>query len=173
VRSVVTLPASTCTAAGVTSPAPAWVATPTSSTCAIASEVGDRLTQYRSSSSASSTGVPPACRNALSGLTGTTVYLPVFEQSGTSAGVPWYQVAGFAAFRVSGVTSSTGGGGSWTWLDFFIWLFGGGGPSGGGQDSALRLQGWFTTAVSLGDGALDSSAPDLGVRTIHLVDPKA
>jgi Flp pilus assembly protein TadG len=176
-HAVVTLPATGCTpATGPAAPTGAWVTTSASS-CTLSTRVGAALTQYRSSSSATSTGVPPSCRNSLSGLAGTTVNLPVFEVTGTQAGVPTYTVHGFAAFRINGFTSaSSGGGGSWTFLDWLIWLFGGGGGSGSGsgngQDSSPRLQGWFTATAALGDGPLDSSAPDLGVRTVHLVDPK-
>jgi Flp pilus assembly protein TadG len=177
-RSVVTLPSTACTPlTGPVAPAGAWVTTSASS-CMLATAIGATLTQYRTSPSATTSNVPPSCRDALADLDGTTVLLPVFDVTGTAAGVPTYTVHGFAAFRVDGFTSPTGGS-RWTWLDFIRWVLsylsgnGNGSGSGNSAPEPPRLTGWFTATAALGDGPLDSSAPDLGVRTVHLADPKA
>jgi hypothetical protein len=168
-KTAVTLPTTGCTPqTGAASPAGAWVSTSASS-CTLRATIGDRLTQHRTSSTATNS-VPPACRDALSDLTSDTVVLPVFDAS-TSAGVPTYTVHGFAAFRVDGLTSATGGGGRWTFWDWLAWLLGFGSGNGSTPEPP-RLVGWFTATASLGDGPLRSTAPDLGVRTVHLVDPK-
>ena len=176
-RSVITLPTTGCTpATGAVSPAASWVTT-SASTCMLSTSVGATLTQYRTSPSATTSNVPPTCRDALSDLAGTTVLLPVFDATGTTAGVPTYTVHGFAAFRVDGFTSATGGS-RWTWLDFIRWVLsylsgnGNGNGNGNSAPEPPRLAGWFTATATLGDGPLDSTAPDLGVRTVHLVDPK-
>lgn len=173
-KTAVPLPATGCApATGPAAPAGAWVTTSASS-CTRAAKVGDVLTQYRAPS-ATTNSVPPACTDALSDLAGTTVVLPVFQTTGTAAGVPTYTVYGFAAFRVDGFTGGSSGSGRWTWLDWLIWLlfYRNSNPNGNGTaPEPPRLQGWFTALATLGDGPLDSSAPDLGVRTVHLVDPK-
>jgi Flp pilus assembly protein TadG len=159
---------------GPPAPAGAWVTTP-ASTCTRKVTVGEVLTQYRAPS-ATANSVPPACTNALSDLAGTTVVLPVFDVTGTAAGLPTYTVHGFAAFRVDGFTGGSGGSGRWGWLEWLIWLIFYRTPnpdSGGTAPEPPRLAGWFTATATLGDGPLTSTAPDLGVRTVHLVDPKA
>jgi Flp pilus assembly protein TadG len=172
-RTAITLPTTGCTpTTGPAAPAGAWVTTSTSS-CTRKATVGEVLTQHRSGS-ATTNSVPPACSDTLSSLAGKTVVLPVFQTSGTVAGVPTYTVHGFAAFRVDGFTSGSGGGGRWTFWDWILWLLGYGNGNGNGNSAPEppRLTGWFTATATLDAGAPSSTAPDLGVRTVHLVDPK-
>lgn len=124
-----------------------WVKTDPGGGCAATSSVGGRL------SSDTGNVVPNACKDSgyLDGLVGTTILLPIFDAAGGNGNNAWYQVYGFAAFRLSG---------------YFFQNKYQQSPGGCGKDQCLR--GYFTGFVDLADVPHAPGAPDLGARVVYL-----
>jgi Flp pilus assembly protein TadG len=136
-----------------------WLRTDSSTVCATSSSVGDRVVENVTAVLFIffSTSVPTPCRSAgyLNGLIGTTVLLPVFDQTGGLGTGSWFRVYGYAAFRVTGYAGGTG----------FA-------SQSSAQGVDPRLQGWFTGAIELSDATVpassSSTAPNLGAAVVSL-----
>jgi Flp pilus assembly protein TadG len=140
-----------------------WLRTDTTSACAASSSVGDRVSENVTVVLFifATTSVPTPCRSSsyLTGLIGTTVLLPVFDQTGGAGTSSYFRVYGYAAFRVTGYAGGTG----------FA-------TQTSSQDVDPRLQGWFTGAIELSDATVpatsSANAPNLGAAVVRLVpDP--
>ncbi|MBN1092283.1 pilus assembly protein [Blastococcus sp. TML/M2B] len=163
-----------CTGAGQANMRFVWLATDSGSVCQTTASVGAQVAR----SAGGATSMPSACANQsqyLFDLVGTTVLLPVVDDSQGSA--TSYRVYGFAAFKVSGYDLGTGK--SWaqmSWferllaiIDFLIRLFTG---QGGGSEKGLVVEGSLTTHVQLSDARIQTSAPDLGARSVFLTEQR-
>ncbi|MGY1702213.1 pilus assembly protein TadG-related protein [Geodermatophilus sp. SYSU D00766] len=86
-------------------------------------------------------------------LVGRTVLLPIFDQAGDTGSHAWYEVYGYAAFRITGY--------------HFGGQFDVGQPCNGEQRC---IRGYFTRFVDA-SGAFDTStdAPDLGAAILRLI----
>ncbi|SDE92803.1 Putative Flp pilus-assembly TadE/G-like [Blastococcus fimeti] len=177
-RPSVTMEASNsgCTGGGQSSLRFVWLATDPGSVCRTTATVGAQIAR----SAGGATSMPAACGSQgqyLLDLVGTTILLPVVDDSQGSASS--YRVYGFAAFQVSGYDLGTGK--SWaqmSWferliaiIEFLIRLFTGQG-NGNGNEQGLVVQGSFTTHVQLSDAPLQTSAPDLGARSVFLTEQR-
>jgi len=115
--------------------------------CQTTSFIGDRV--------GSSAGDAPSagCRPAdLAALQGKTVLLPVFDASSGSGAQTWYQVHGYAAFKITGYFF----GGAYNW----------GSPCAGDERC---IQGYFTRFVELNDTfTYGPNAPLLGASIVSL-----
>jgi hypothetical protein len=124
-----------------------WLTTD-SGTCRVTSAVGNRQS--------SSTGNTPSngCRPAdFAALQNREVLLPLFQVSGGNGANAWYQVYGYAAFRITGYYFA----GQYSWNK----------PCSG---NARCLAGYFTRYVDLDDTfTYGPTAPDLGARVVDLI----
>jgi Flp pilus assembly protein TadG len=115
--------------------------------CQTTSSISERV--------ASSTGDAPSdgCSAAdLAAQQGKTVILPLFDAQGGSAGNAWYQVRGYAAFKITGYYL----GGQFSW-----------GSPCSGDDRCIK--GYFTRLVDLNDTfTYGSNTQPLGASIVQL-----
>jgi Putative Flp pilus-assembly TadE/G-like len=116
-------------------------------TCQTTSFISDRV--------GSSTGGTPSsgCNPAnFAALQGKTVILPLFDDYGGSGSQGWYQVYGYAAFKVTGY--------------YFAGQYNWGSPCSGSESC---IKGYFTRLVDLGDAfTYRADAPQLGASVVRL-----
>lgn len=87
-----------------------------------------------------------------------TILLPLFEEAGGTGESGWFEVYGFAAFRVTAYRFACPS--RYRWND-------GGGSCG--STTSRFIQGYFTEFVTL-DDAFELGGPDLGGRVVRLTD---
>jgi hypothetical protein len=123
-----------------------WLSTDAGS-CQTTTAISDRV--------GSSTGDAPSagCRPAdLAAFQGKTVLLPVFDASGGSGSQAWYQVHGYAAFKITGY--------------YFAGPYNWGSPCAGDDRC---ISGYFTRFVELNDTFTSGpDAPLLGASIVRL-----
>jgi Flp pilus assembly protein TadG len=117
-------------------------------TCRATSAVGGRSTSEAGNNP--SKGCVPQDLQALSGQ---TVLLPIFDESGGTGSGAWYHVYGYAAFTITGYYFA----GQYSWNK----------PCSG---SSRCISGYFTRFVDLSDRfTYTSSGPDLGASILRLI----
>jgi hypothetical protein len=116
-------------------------------TCRTTSAVADRM------ESSPGNSVPSDCSpESFEGFRGDTVLLPIFDQSGGTGNNAWYQVYGYAAFRITGYDFA----GQYRWNS----------PCSGNERC---IRGYFTAFVTLSDAfTYDLTAPRLGAAVVAL-----